>query len=274
MPDAHLFSHEAMKTVFTVRILAESEEVARGMGRECFERIDALENKLSRFVEGSDVHRINTMRAGETLYLSDDCYACLRQAMEVYMQTGGLFDVTLGTRIRHRKDEEEGPVPELEGTLIIHPDAAAITCEVPGREIDLGGIGKGYALDQLRSLLMDWGAEGALVASGASTLLAFGPEAWPIDLAGEGEALRIGLRDRALSASGTGIQGSHIVHPDGVEEQYLAQRMWIVAPKAALADGWSTAAMLMSPEDLAEALEAEESLEAIYVDRGARVEEM
>ncbi len=165
-------------------------------------------------------------------------------------------------------------MPDLEGTLIIHPDAAAVTCEVPGREIDLGGIGKGYALDRLRTLLIDWGSEGALVASGASTLLAFGPEAWPIDLAGEGEALRIGLRDRALSASGTGIQGSHIIHPDGVEEEYLAQRMWIVAPNAALADGWSTAAMLMAPEELVAALAEVDALEAIYVDRGERVEEM
>ena len=86
--------------------------------------------------------------------------------------------------------------------------------------------------------------------------------------------MRIGLRDRALSASGTGIQGSHIIHPDGVEEEYEAQRMWIVAPNAAFADAWSTAAMLMAPGDLAMALAEEEALEAIYVDRGDRVEKM
>lgn len=271
MPDAHLFSHEAMKTVFTVRIITDSEQMARGMARECFDLVDHLENKLSRFVEGSDVQRINTMRAGETLYISDDCYACLRQAMEVGLQTGGLFDVTLGARIQHRKDELDGPLPELAGTLVIHPDATAITCEVPGREIDLGGIGKGYALDRLRELLLDWGAAGGLAASGASTLLAFGPQEWPVDLAGDGEGLRIGLRERALSASGTAIQGSHIVHPDLADHDYLARRTWIVAPTAAVADGWSTAAMLMSPEDLVEARATVEALEAIYWDRDGRV---
>lgn len=274
MPDAHLFSHEAMKTVFTVRIITESEEMARGMARECFDAIDLLESKLSRFAEGSDVQRINTMQAGETLYVSDDCYGCLRQAMDLFMQTGGLFDVTLGTRIQHRKDEGAGPMPEPAGTLIIHPDAAAVTCEVPGREIDLGGIGKGYALDRLRELLIDWGAVGGLVASGASTLLTFGPEAWPIDLEGDGEALRIGLHERALSASGTGIQGSHIVHPDLAEHDYLARRMWIMSPTAAIADGWSTAAMLMSPDDMGAALAEVEALEAVYLDCDGRVEAM
>ena len=150
-------------------------------------------------------------------------------------------------------------------------EPAPVIPPLPGREIDLGGIGKGYALDRLRELLIDWGASGALVASGASTLLAFGPEAWPVDLSGEGEARRIGLRDRALSASGTALQGSHIVHPDGLNEDYPAERMWIVAPKAALADAWSTAAMLMSPGELAAAFVEEEVLEAIYVDRGGRV---
>ena len=63
----------------------------------------------------------------------------------------------------------------------------AITCEEPGREIDLGGIGKGFALDQLKQLLTEWDADDALLAAGASSLLAFGPSAWPVDLTGERE---------------------------------------------------------------------------------------
>lgn len=269
-PGHHLFEHEAMKTTFSLRLCAESEAMARGMAQECFDQLDQLENRLSRFIDGSEVHRLNTMRAGETLYLSEPCYECLRLAMEAGVRTGGLFDVTLGTWIEHRKAQSEDPVPPLEGKLIIHPDAPAVTCVSPGREIDLGGIGKGFALDQLRILLLDWGARGALLASGASTLLAFGSDEWPIDLTGSKSATRIVLRDQALSASGTGIQGSHIVHPGGGEKSgcYAYSRLWVLSPTAAQADVWSTAVMLLDPDEIAEALSADETLQKVYVDRG------
>ncbi len=61
------------------------------------------------------------------------------------------------------------------GRLTIHPDIAAVTCDEPGREIDLGGIGKGFALDQLRQILLDWGAEGGLLTAGASSLARLRP---------------------------------------------------------------------------------------------------
>ena len=272
-PEHHHFEHEAMMTTFSLRICAESEQVARGMSYECFDLIDSLENRLSRFVEGSDVHRINSMQAGETLYLTEPCYECLLQAIEASAETGGLFDVTLGTRVEHRKSGSKDPIPPLQGKLIIHPDAPAISCDAPGREIDLGGIGKGFALDELRKLLLDWGAEGALLSSGASTLLAFGPAGWPIDLAGAKAATRITLRDGALSASGTGIQGSHIVHPDRGDDAGLYEypRIWVLSPSAAQADAWSTAVMLMSPAEIAEALTAGGALQQVYVDRGEDV---
>jgi len=274
LPDAHLFSHDAMNTTFCLRIIAASEEVARGMARECIEHLDYLENRLSRFIDGSDVSRINRLQAGETLYLSEPCHACLRLALDAHARTGGLFDVTLGSRIAHRKTGIPGPFPPLAGNLTLHPDVPAITCEEPGREIDLGGIGKGFALDQLQALLLDWGAEGALLASGASTLLAFGPASWPVDLTGDHDVKRIRLANQALGASGTGIQGNHIVDPRETGEPFQLSwtRVWVTAATAAQADAWSTAVMLMNPEELAAFLTQDEVAQAVYVDRGAKVE--
>ena len=94
----------------------------------------------------------------------------------------------------------------------------------------------------------------ALLAAGASTQLAFGDPAWPIQLIGERQTLPFELREAALSASGTGIQGSHILTPDGSEPVYAFTRVWIRSPSAAMADAWSTAAMLMGPDDLRELL--------------------
>jgi FAD:protein FMN transferase len=269
LPDARYFSHEAMRTTFTLRLRDVDETTARGIARLCFERIDLLESQLSRYAEGGDVWRINHLAAGETLYLSEACHRCLMFAIEAGARTGGLFDITLGTRIEHRKSRADGPPPPLTGVLTLHPDVAAITCGEPGREIDLGGVGKGFALDEIRGLLEEWEVTDALVAAGASSLLAMGPQSWPVDLAGGDSPLRVGLANRALSASGTGIQGAHIVHPQVTDgEEYLpSSRIWVMAESAALAEVWSTALMMVDPDLIPDFISGESGIAAVYAEQ-------
>lgn len=272
--DARFFAHEAMKTTFTLRFRETDDQSARGMARECFDLIDRLEAQLSRFIETSDVSRINRLAAGETLYLGDACHRCLLRALEGHAATGGLFDITQGKAIEHRKSGAEGPPPAVEGRLIVHPDVPAVTCEVPGREIDLGGIGKGFALDEAAALLAEWGAGGALLAAGASSLRALGDAPWPVDLTGDSGETRIALRNESLSASGTGIQGRHIVHPGGEGFMPLRPclRVWVVSPTAAMAEVWSTAMMLVDPVEMPDWLRECEGIGRLFVetDEGLR----
>ena len=267
-PDHHSFHHEAMMTTFHLRICGEDDKQIRGLACECFYRIDELEQKLSRYFVGGDVSRINSMVAGETLHLSEECYDCLLVSMEACMHTGGLFDPTLGAKIEHQKSGSDGDAPRAVGQLVVHPDTAAITCEIPGKVIDLGGVGKGFALDQLALFLNDWNVEGALLSAGASTHLAMGKHPWPIDLAGDHDTKRLLLKDEALSASGTTIQGCHIVHPDESlgKLSALPTRIWSRSKSAAHADAWSTALMLMSSDEIGEAPSEEAMLSAVYVE--------
>jgi thiamine biosynthesis lipoprotein len=273
LPPSHLFTHEAMNTTFQLRIQAAEAALAADMARECFDHLDFLEARLSRFIDDSDVSRINHLAAGQTLYINESTHLCLLAALDAYARTGGLFDITLGRRIEHRKSGETGELPPLMGRITIHPDIAAVTCDEPGREIDLGGIGKGFALDQLREILLDWGAEGGLLTAGASSLLAFGPDAWPVELTGDLETVRIALFNQSLSASGTGIQGSHIIHPGGDDAMptQSCDRVWVVAPQAALAEIWSTALMLLDPEMIADFINGDETVTAVYIERDGKV---
>lgn len=274
LPPATLFTHEAMNTVFSLRLPGSNEALIRDMARECGDHLDFLEARLSRYIDDSDVSRINSLQAGEMLYISEPAHQCLLASLDAHARTGGLFDITLGRSIGHRKAGDPGEAPPLVGRLTIHPDVAAVTCEIPGREIDLGGIGKGFALDQLRQLLVDWGAEGALLSAGASSWLAFGPEQWPVDLTGDGAALRILLANQSLSASGTGIQGSHIVHPagDGAMPASPCHRLWVTARTATLAEIWSTALMLLEPDEVLDFIAGDDSISRVYVDRDAGVQ--
>lgn len=272
--DARFFAHEAMNTTFALRFREIDDLSARSMARECFDLIDRLEAQLSRFIEGSDVSRINRLGAGETLYLGDACHRCLLRAIEGHAATGGLFDITLGTAIAHRKAGTAGPPPAAQGRLIVHPDVPAVTCEEPGREIDLGGIGKGFALDEAAALLAEWDAGSALIAAGASSLRALGADPWPVDLTGNGVERRIALLNESLSASGTGMQGQHIVHPGG--EGFMpgrpCLRVWVTSATAAMAEVWSTAMMLIDPEEMPDWLQECAGISRLFVetDEGLR----
>lgn len=273
LPESLLFTHEAMHTTFSLRLCGMDEKSAAGVARECYERLDLLENRLSRFAEGGDIMRINHMAAGDTLYVSEDCHQCLLLALEAYSLTDGLFDITLGARIQHQKTRSDGPPPPLTGRLIVHPDIAAITCVEPGREIDLGGIGKGFALDQLKLLLLDWEVPGAMLAAGASSLLAFGPDEWPVDLADDAASLRISLWDESLSASGIVIQGCHIIHPAGPDAMppHPPTRVWVTAATAALAEIWSTTLMLINPEEIPAFIDGNSGITSVHAACGGEV---
>lgn len=236
-----------MQTTFRLELHASDAHRARNAAHAAIDLIDAVESSLSRYIEGSDVWQINQMESGQSLFLAQACYDCLRLALEAHIQTGGLFDITLGRQIEHRKNALAGPPPPLVGSLMIDPDKPAIHCLEAGRQIDLGGIGKGFALDRVQTLLLDWGIHCALLSAGASTRLAFGNHAWTVSLPGARETHSVELRNQALSASGTSIQGCHIVSPRSNENNCQHDRIWVLANTAATADAWSTAALLMEP---------------------------
>jgi thiamine biosynthesis lipoprotein len=246
-PKPQRFSHPAMKTVFEIHLITDDAVLAKNVALDCWQRLDAIEASLNRHLPGSEVWQINHLTSGQSLIVGDDCYQCLRLAQSLVEPTGGLFDVSLGRLIEHRKTSAEGPLPELTGQLTLDPDLPQVHCLESGREIDLGGIGKGYALDEIARLCREWGISGGLVRAGASTQLAFGKTPWRITLRNDEHSHDVRLFNRALSASGTAIQGSHIVSPLGTETPYARQRVWVLANSAAVADAFSTAALL-SPD--------------------------
>ena len=84
--------------------------------------------------------------------------------------TGGAFDISIGTGL-----------PSLE----LNPDDYIVSATKAGVEVDLGGVGKGYAVDLMAELLEEWGVQVALVHGGFSSVLALEPPAgggWPLTL--------------------------------------------------------------------------------------------
>jgi len=124
-------------------------------------------------------------------------------------------------------------------------------------KIDLGGVGKGYAVDRMAELLRQWSIDRALVHGGFSSVLALdgpnGAEGWPITLSkpyGRRQAIaRFFLRAKALSASGL-QKGRHIIDPRTAGPVEGTVAAWSCAPDAATADALSTAFMVMTVEEI------------------------
>lgn len=246
----HKFELEAMNTTFAIRIRHPDLEGARRLAGNCFRQLEDLEAELSRYRPDSEVSRINQLKAGESMLLADATNRCLRIALEASLRTAGLFDATMGNQTQPQEINESSTDSPM-GKLILAPDHPRVLCEAAGRQIDLGGIGKGFALDEMARTLMELGVESAMLSSGASTHQAFGPDPWPMVLQSGSHTRRIELLNQALSASGSGIQGGHVVHPDtGQAPVYAFERVWTVTATAALSDAYSTACLLMTEEEI------------------------
>jgi thiamine biosynthesis lipoprotein len=269
----HRFSHEAMATVFEVRI-AHGDPVYAGQAAEAaFALVDRLEQELSRFVANSDVSRIGALRAGEEARVGPSTMDCLVIARHVHALTGGAFDVSIGTGLER---------------LELRPDDLAVRATADGIRIDLGGIGKGYAVDRMAAVLEEWGLERALVHGGFSSVLALeappGRAGWPLALrlpatpAGSSgaEFARVEARQLALSASGT-RKGDHIVDPR-TGRSVESGAAWAALPRsrgdghapAAVADALTTAFMLLKRRQVEALCRANPGLEAWLVGGGKR----
>jgi FAD:protein FMN transferase len=266
----HRFSHEAMATVFEVFIYDMDEKLAQQAAWNAFERVDRLEEELSRFLEGSDIWRINRLQAGDWVKVGEDTLQCLLIAQQIYEQTEGAFDVTIGPLYAcWRTDERTDRTPTQEELtaaaqrvgmelLAISETEYAVGVNLEGVQVDTGAIGKGYAVDQMVEFLREWDVKHALICGGNSTVYAMGKlsdkDGWPVSLsdpANPSNTIQIvTLREQAMASSGISEQGEHIIDPGTCQPVKNRLRSWAITDTAAVADALSTAFMIMSPEEV------------------------
>lgn len=284
MPGLHRFSHEAMATTFEVIIFYEDELYAQQAALAAFDELDRLEQELSRFVENSDISRIGNLSAGQSLVIGLPAFECLQLSARIYDDTQGAFDITAGSLMdcwlnedgerRCPSEEELNLARQRTGMHLVKLDESryAVALLTDHVQLDLGGIGKGYAVDRMAELLRDWSIDTALIHGGFSSVLALdsppGTKGWPLTLSNPRDRnktlARLSLKGRALSGSGL-EKGRHIINPHTAKPVEGKLASWACAPDAATADALSTAFMVMKPDEVKQYCARHRDVSAVVV---------
>jgi FAD:protein FMN transferase len=288
------FSHHAMATVFEVFIQAEDSVYAQQAAHEAFQEVDRLEQELSRYIPNSDISCLNALAPSGEMLLGPEAFDCLKQALRYSTETGGAFDVTVGSLVDcllTRDKQLRMPPPERvrqaqERTGMHHllldesEQSVKVLNVVP--KVDLGAIGKGYAVDRMIALLKEWDIGNVLVHGGTSSVYAYGTipghKGWPVTLSNpnspEVELARLELANFGLGGSGV-KKGRHIIDPRTATPVAGGRAAWVLAEDATRADAISTACMVMTKEEITEFSAAHPKVQVLLVEScGEETEEV
>lgn len=234
------FSHTAMATAYEILISGHDRQYARQSSQEAFAQLDIIENELSMFKANSDIGRINSAPVNEPVVVGLSTAQLLAYSVRLNELTEGAFDITYAG----------GPGATAK-KLRVDLDQCTAARLADDVKVDLGGIGKGWAVDRLVEVLGQWKIKKAMVNGGSSTIFAFDREnsrGWPVtvsDPRGGWKLLFNGLIDGKALAGSALRWGPHIIDPATGTVVEGATAAWAMCSDATTADALSTAFMIM-----------------------------
>jgi len=243
-----------MATVFEILIVGLDEAEVRDAADAAFAEIDRMERLLSRFNPYSDISRINAAESGKDVVVEIEAAECLQAARRVWEQTEGAFDITAGSPA----PGGGGPKASAGMRRIAIDEGAMSVRRLDAKvRLDLGGIGKGYALDIAAELLSELGVKNALVHGGTSTVRAMGRRpgrnGWQADLRNPSDEKddlgSVLLKDCSFSGSST-AHSRHITDPRTGEAVAADRAAWALADEATTADALTTALCVMGDDEI------------------------
>jgi thiamine biosynthesis lipoprotein len=266
----------AMATRFELVLHGENATRLRAAGEAALKEIERLEARLSLYRPTSEIACVNALAALEPVRVSPSVFRLLQHARLLQRESGGAFDITVAPLIRcWGFMHGTGRLPataEIEAAracsgmahVMLDEKDYSIRFDKEGVMIDLGAIGKGYAIDCAAEILREAGVNSALLHGGTSTVYGIGSppdaEGWKIAIGAAphqpSSEITVLLRDNALSVSAVwgksfeaeGKNFGHVLDPRTGWPVHNAVQAGVVLPSATETDALSTALLVVGLE--------------------------
>ena len=278
-------ARHAMATRFEVVLYGDNAVSLRAAGEGALDEIERLEAQLSLYRPSSEIAHVNALATREPVRVSPSVFALLEHARRLSQETEGAFDITVAPLVRcwgfmdnRGRLPGESELAEARASVGMHlveldPANFTVRFKRPGVMLDLGAIGKGYAVERAAELLVEAGVRSALLHGGTSTVFGLGqpPEAesWTVALESPPQrpgqkALQtpiatVSLCNEALSVSAMwgrsfeheGKLLGHVLDPRTGRPVQGALLSAVVLPSATETDALSTALLIAGWEKIA-----------------------
>jgi thiamine biosynthesis lipoprotein len=285
-----------MGTVFEIAAYDQSSQHASDALESAFQEIVRVDNLLSNYKSDSALSSLNRSAHFHAEKVPSDLYRVVEESMRFSRLSGGKFDISIAPLVDLWKAAIAG-----EGTPSLAKQQAARACVgyekielTPPDQItfhsscmrlDLGAIGKGYAVDRAAEVLRSSGIRNALINAGGSTILAMGSppdqSAWLVHLRDPSHRVdpQVMLKDESVSTSEQtapsllgGDTAGHIIDPDTGRPLRTEFAVSVIAQTGTLSDALSTTSLLLGPAKGKGLVQRMPAVSAIWISRDAQME--
>jgi len=261
-------SVDAMGTTYSLVLYGDHRDRLEAAAEATFEEARRLDRLLSHYRARSDVSEINRLAAQRPVKVTPEMFRLLEACQEYSRASEGAFDITVGPliklwgffkgdgRLPGRADVAQALANIGYGRLRLDAEARTVRFDRPGMALDLGGIGKGYAVDRMIETLRENGISQALLSAGGSSIYGLGSPGteaggWPVKIRDPKNSSRtveeLRLRDASLSTSGSyekffeagGRVYSHIMDPRSGYPAQGVLAVSVVAPRTIDSEAWT-----------------------------------
>jgi thiamine biosynthesis lipoprotein len=279
------YERPEMGVPFRMVLYAPDRARAEQAAEAAFRRVQDLNDIMSDYDPESELSKLSrTSGQGRQVPVSPDLWLVLERAQAMAQRSDGAFDITVGPCVnlwRRARRQHQLPDPErlaqarkAVGYRLVRlkPKDHAVELLAPGMRLDLGGIGKGYAVEEALRTLQWLGVSRALIEGGGDVMAGEPPPgkpAWriqlaPLDVTNAPPDRFILLRNAAISTSSDlyqrleieGKRYSHIVDPRtgvGLTNHSLVN---VIAPHGVTADSLTKVVSVLGPEKGLKVVEA------------------
>jgi thiamine biosynthesis lipoprotein len=249
----------AMATRINLLLPNIDEQYGNDLYTKVMDEIVRVEALLSCFDTNSEIYRINRDAFESDIVIDKEMFNLLKLCQEVFLTTNKKFDVTISALKSFNKEKKIIDLLPKFGADKYHlnKDKSTIRFENKYIKIDLGAIGKGYALKRVESILKKHNTESGIVSFGESSILAIGShpvgEYWPISIDNPSNDERgFKMKNSSLSVSGVNLENykktqdfEHLINPQNAKVDFQTKLCCVHARCPVEAEILSTCLFLM-----------------------------